>query len=120
MSEGGRIDATDLAEVRLSPDGTRLILLLRDQSGRQISLSLPTTCVNAMLTAVPGEIEPGTVHALDSWAVSPAANGREMVLTLRTREVRAVSFGTRPSQVQGLATVATYGLASQTGRKLLH
>jgi hypothetical protein len=67
MTGRSRIDAAELDGVRLSPDGSRLILLLRDASGQKVALSLPTTCLNAVLTAVPQAEEAGATHAVDTW-----------------------------------------------------
>lgn len=109
MSERNRIDATELDGVRLSPDGSRLILLLRDTAGQKVSLSLPVTSLNALLRAMPRAAPMGARHSLDAWSMAPVENGRDMILTLRTPEGLAVSFTIKPWQVQGMATVATFG-----------
>jgi hypothetical protein len=42
-----------------------------------------------------------------------------MILTLRTPEGMAISFTVKPWQVQGMATVATYGASGEgTGRTI--
>ena len=48
MTDRSRIDTAQLDGVRLSPDGSRLILLLRDTAGRRLSVSLPTNCLNSV------------------------------------------------------------------------
>jgi hypothetical protein len=109
VTERVRIDAIELLDVRVSDDRTRLVLRLRDLTGQSISLSLPTACLNAVLTAVPQRVEASTVHPLDTWTMDPDANGRDLVLTLRTAEGLAISFTAKPSQVEAMATIATYG-----------
>jgi hypothetical protein len=120
MNDRGRIDATGLDGVRLSPDGSRLILLLRDATGQKVSLSLPVTCLNAVLTAMPRSAAMGALHSLDTWSIAPAENGRDMILTLRTPEGLAISFAIKPWQVQGMATVATFGQSSETPPRSIH
>jgi hypothetical protein len=115
-----RIDAERLIDVRLSEDGTRLALNLLDRSRQPVSLSLPAGCLNALITAAPGTIENGTVHPLDSWTIGPAANGQDLVLTLRTPEGVAVRFAIKPWQVEGMATLATYGRSNRTVTKTVH
>jgi hypothetical protein len=115
-----RIDATELDGVRLSSDGSRLILLLRDARGEKVSLSLPVNCLNAVLTATPRCAPMGERHSLDTWSMEPAENGRDMILTLRTPEGLAVSFAIKPWQVQGMATIATFGQPSETPPKSIH
>jgi hypothetical protein len=120
LSDHRKIDATELISARLSPDRTRLLLTLRDQDGKSASLSLPTDCLNAVLTALPRQIEAGTVQPLDTWTMNTAENGQDLVLTLRTPDGRAVSFVTKPWQVEGMATIATYGRSSATTPKSIH
>ena len=118
MTERSRIDA-DLDDVRLSPDGSRLILLLHDAAGQQVSLSLPTRCLSAVMTAAPRPSDPGTVHAVDTWNMAPAENGQDMILTFCTPEGVVASFTITSWQAQGMATVATYGLPrGHTGRSV--
>jgi len=108
VTNRSRIDA-DLDGVRLSPDGSRLILLLRDDMGQRVSLSLPTSCLNALLTAAPSPLETGTVQSVDAWNMVPAENGQDMLLTLCTPEGKAISFRIKSWQAEGIATVATSG-----------
>lgn len=107
MTDRVRIDAAELLDVRLSSDRTRLLLRLRDQTGQSVSLSLPTSCLNTMMTAMPQQIETGTVHLLDTWTMGE--NGEDLVLTLRTPQGLSISFTAKPFQVEAMATIATYG-----------
>ena len=120
MTDRVRIDAAELLDVRLSSDRTRLVLRLRDQTGQSISLSLPMACLNAVMTAVPQQVETGTVHALDTWTMGPGENGQDLVLTLRTPQGLAISFTTKPFQVEAMATIATYGRALPATAKTIH
>jgi hypothetical protein len=115
-----KIDADQLTEVRLSPDGTRLLLTLLDDAGQRISLTLPASCLNTMLSVAPRHIEPGSVYRLDAWNMGVAENGQDLLLTLRTPEGLAISFALKPWQVEGMATIATYGSARRTQPKSLH
>ena len=49
-----------------------------------------------------------------------AENGRDMILTLRTPEGMAISFTVKPWQVQGMATVATYGSTREPANRSIH
>ncbi len=120
MSSPAKIDATGLIAVQLSPDGKRLHLKLRDEAGQAVSLTVPSSCINAMLAAIPRRVEKDVVHTLDAWAIDLAENGLDLVLTLRTSEGRAVSFMAKPSQVQGMATIATCGGSQNVAPKAVH
>lgn len=120
MTDRIRIDAVELIDVRLSADHTRLLLTLRDAMGQSVSLSLPTRCLNSVLTALPRSVESGTLHALDTWSMEPVGNGQDLVLTLRTPDGMAISFATKPWQLEGMATIATYGRGSATSAKVMH
>jgi hypothetical protein len=119
MTDRGRIDA-ELDGVRISPDGSRLILLLRDATGQKVSLSLPMGCLNVVLAAAPQPAEPGNVHSVETWNMSQAGNGRDMTLTLCTPEGMTISFAIKPWQVQGMATVATYGATREGTSRSVH
>jgi hypothetical protein len=120
MTDRSRIDTAQLDGVRLSPDGSRLILLLRDTVGRKVSVSLPTDCLNSVLTAVPHPAKPDTVHSVDTWHMSLAGNDQDVTLTLRTSEGMAISFTIKRWQVQGMATVATYGGTREPASRSVH
>lgn len=120
MTDRVSIDAAEFVSVRLSPDRNRLTLMLRDAMGQSISLTLPTACLNTVLTAMPQQINRGTLHSLDSWSMEPAENGQDVVLTLRTPDGLAISFAAKPWQVEGMATIATYGRGSRPSVKVVH
>jgi hypothetical protein len=120
LADKDRIDVEQLTEVRLSPDGARMQLTLLDQAGEKVLLSLPTCCLNALVTAIPGQVDPGPVHKLDTWSMGVAENGRDLLLTLRTPESVAISFTLKPWQVEGMATIATYGSSRRTEPKTMH
>ena len=120
MTGRSRIDTAQLDGVRLSPDGSRLVLLLRDTEGQKVSVSLPTNCLNSVLTAVPHPVEPDTVHSVDTWNMSRAGNDQDITLTLRTPEGMAISFTIKRWQVQGMATVATYGGTHEPASRSVH
>jgi hypothetical protein len=119
VTDRSRIDA-DLDGVRLSPDGSRLILLLRDGTGQKVSLSLPTSCLNTVLTAAPSPLDTGTVQSVDAWNMVPAGNGQDMVLTLCTPEGRAISFRIKSWHAEGIATVAAYGSTRGRTSRSIH
>jgi len=115
-----RIDAAELSSAQLSPDGSRLILLMRDAAGRNVSLSLPADCLNTILTATPRQVEADAAYLLDTWSMAPAENGRDMILTLCTPQGLAVSFLVKPWQVEGMATVATHAHPREAPQKTVH
>lgn len=120
MDDPLSLDATELTSVQLSHDRQCLQLQLRDQTGRVVTLSLPANWLNALQNAMPREVESGSVHKLDSWSMDRAGNGQELVLTLRTPEGIAISFTAKPWQVEGMATIATYGNSEPAPAKTLH
>jgi hypothetical protein len=119
MTERSRIDA-ELDGVRLSPDGSRLILLLHDAAGQKVSLSLPRSCVSAVLTATPHPADASTLHSVETWDMSLAENGQDMILTFCTPEGMVTSFTIKSWQAQGLATVATYGTTRDSSNRSVH
>ena len=112
------IEATELISVLASPDGARLRLRVRDQDGRTVSFTLPACWLNSMLNALPRSSDPDRVHALDSWSMDRL--GQDLVLTLRTPDGQAVSFAMKPWQVEGMATIATYGGSGRTLGTTVH
>ncbi len=114
------IEATDLIGVRLSSDGKRLRLRLRDQTGQSVSVSLPACWLSAMLNAVPPLNRGEAVHPLESWSMDHVGIGEDLVLTLRTPEGQAISFLMKPWQVEGMATIATYGRTGGTPDGTVH
>jgi hypothetical protein len=119
MTERSRIDA-ELDGVRLSPDGSRLILLLHDAAGKKVALSLPRSCVNAVLTATPHPTDAVAPHSVETWNMSAAENGRDMILTLCTPDGAVMSFTFKSWQAQGMATVATYGTTRDSPSRSIH
>lgn len=119
MTDRSRIDA-ELDGVRLSPDASRLILLLRDAAGQKVSLSLPRSCLSTVVTAAPQPSDIGTVHAVDAWNMVLAENGQDMILTLCTPEGMVISFTIKSWQAQGMATVATYGATRSAASRSVH
>src|SRR5580698_2891098 len=101
VAERVRIDATQLAEVRLSDDATRVTMTLLDASGQKVLLSLPADCLNAVLLVVPRQAPPDVVHRLDNWCMGAAKNGQDLLVTLSTPEGVAISFTLKPWQVEG-------------------
>ena len=120
MTDKVKIDADQLAEIRLSADGTRVSMTLLDDTGQKMLLSLPANCLNAVLSVVPRQAEPGVVHRLDSWTMGVGENGQDLLLTLRTPEGLAISFALKPWQVEGMATIATYGSSQRSQPKTMH
>ena len=119
MTERSRIDA-ELDGVRLSPDGSRFILLLRDQAGQKVSLSLPTRCLNTVLHAAPPPVSADTVHAVATWDMSPVRDGQDMILTLGTPEGMVMSFTIKSWQAEGMATVATHAWTRRSTSRSMH
>jgi hypothetical protein len=115
-----RIDAAQLTEAGLSSDGTRVNLTLVDDAGSKTLLSLPAGCLNKVLTTLPDRPDPGAVHRLDSWNMAVSESGQDLLLTLRTPEGVAISFALKPWQVEGMATLATYGRTRPTQVGTVH
>ena len=49
-----------------------------------------------------------------------AENGQDLLLTLRTADGLAISFTTKPWQVEGMATIAAHGITRRTLAKSVH
>lgn len=120
MVDLAAIDAVELISVRLSPDRKQLRLRVRDQMGRAVSLSLPTSWLDTLLNGLPRQVESGTLHSLDSWTLDCPGNGRDLIPTLRTPEGRTVSFVTKRWQVEGMATIAKYGSVDPGPSETVH
>jgi hypothetical protein len=120
MTARSRIDAAELEDVRLSSDGQRLILLLRDADGQQTALSLPAGWLSRVFTAAPRPIRQGTVHALNAWRMTQADNGQDLVLTLSTADGLTASFQMKPWQAEGMATVVAYGRTRPAASGSIH
>ena len=114
------IDADQVTEVRLSADGARVLLTVLDDKAQKVLVSLPANCLNAVVAVAPRHAEPGAVHKLDTWNMAAAENRQDLLLTLRTPEGLAISFTLKPWQVEGMATIATYGSANRPQSKSLH
>jgi hypothetical protein len=120
MTDPSDIEAMELDSVHVSMDGRRLRLRVRDQSGRTVRLTLPASWLNSLLNALPRSDGGGVVHPLDSWSLDRTPNGQDLVLTLQTPEGKAVSFAMKRWQVEGMATIATYGSAAGNTQQTVH
>jgi hypothetical protein len=120
MTDPSDIEAMELDGVHISTDGRRLRLRVRDRSGRTVRFSLPVNWLNSMLNALPQSGGDGVVHPLDSWRLERTPTGQDLVLTLQTPEGKAVSFAMKRWQVEGMATIATYGNAAGNTQQTVH
>jgi hypothetical protein len=109
MTDQRNINATELDGVVVTADGGRLRLRVRDQNGQTVCLSLPVTWLNSMTNALPRQPSSAEVPPLDSWSIDRSPDGQGLVLTLRTPAGQAVSFAIKSWQIEGMATIATYG-----------
>jgi hypothetical protein len=98
-----RIDAAELHRVDISDDGGRLHLRLRDQAGRDASVSLPADCVGAIVDAVP-RLATGAVHWVDGWSLDRVGDG--WLLTLRLPGGATFTFAVKPWQIAAIASLA--------------
>lgn len=120
MADRRRVDAVDLVHAWLSDDGQRLHLKLLERDGRTITISVPLVCLTTILMSVPQKIDPDEAPTLAAWTMTPAGNGDDLVLTLRTPDGRSVSFLTRRSQIEGMATIATHSQPARPAVKRVH
>jgi hypothetical protein len=120
MTDPRDIEATELDSVLMSADGRHLRLRVRDQAGRTVCFWLPVNWLNRILEAQPRSPDRDVIHPLDSWSMDRISNGQDLVLTLRTPQGHAVSFAIKPWQVEGMATIATYGNTVGTAERTLH
>ncbi len=102
-----QIDAASLTTFDVDPDGARVRIHLRDNSGSPASLVLPTACLNQLLMSLPRMVEAAlrnghgddslrVVHPLDRYKIelgeSTADGTQQYILTLETGGGFAVSF----------------------------
>ena len=120
MTSAKDIDATELENVVLSADGVRIRLRVRDQAGQRVCFSLPANWLNSVLNALPRRPCGAEVQRLDSWSIDRTPSGDGMILTLRTPEGQAVSFAIKSWQVEGMATIATFGNAPGPAPRRVH
>jgi hypothetical protein len=120
MTDPNDIEAMELDSVHSSADGRRLRLRVRDRSGRTVRFTLPANWLNSMLNALPRSGGEGVVYPLDSWSLAQTPNGQDLVLTLQTPDGKAVSFAMKRWQVEGMATIATYGNATGNTQQTVH
>lgn len=113
MAPGDEIDAVELLNVRQSADGRGLRLRVRDRTGRQSVVTLPMQWLNTMLGVVPQPPLGSEVQPVESWTIDRTA--KDLLLTLRTPDGQALTFAVKPWQVEGMATIATYGRAGDPG-----
>ena len=120
MTDPIDIEAMELASVHIPLDGRRVRLRVRDQSGRTVRFTLPANWLSSMVNALPDLA--ATVWCIRSIAggLNGRLTGQDLVLTLQTPEAKAVSFAMKRWQVEGMATIATYGNVAGTTQQTLH
>ena len=72
------------------------------------------------MNTLPGRVDPGTIYTLDTWTMGTTENRQDLLLTLRTPEGLTISFIIKPWQVEGMATIATYGSSNRPFPKSVH
>ena len=105
----------------MSDGGRRLCLRLRDVAGRPAALSLPSDCLNRVLSSLPASAgqhaaEGGAdIHRLDGWSLDQRAGN--LVLTLHRADGTRIAFAVAPWQIAAIASLAGQD-APRLGRRL--
>ncbi len=120
MTDRVKIDVTEVLRAWASEDGRRLHVKLVTAGGSTVTLTLPISSLNAVLTPVTPRTDPAETRLLDTWTMRHIDNGGEVLLTLCTADGEAVSFVTKAAQIEGMATIATYGRPGRRSAKVLH
>ena len=120
MTDKVKIDAHELTEVRLSADGSARADEFAGRRGGGSFVVAAGGVFERRASVAPRHAEPGSVHRLDSWNMTVADNGQDLLLTLRTPEGLVISFTLKPWQVEGMATIAAYGKTQHPPPKNLH
>jgi len=93
-----------LTRFDVAPDGESVSIQVMDEEGRPAALVLPSECLNDLLMTLP-EMVRQTLHLrfrdqamrlvypVGSWEVEPSAVPGTAVVTLRTPDGFAISFG---------------------------
>jgi len=118
-----QIDVTELNYVEVIEDGSRLRLHVVDDRGGPASVSLPVSCLNLVVTAIPpafaGLVDAAgerVIHDVDSWSLEERETG--LVLTLRQPDSAAIAFSLQSWQIEAIASLIH--VARQRARERLH
>lgn len=109
LSGHARIDAAEICRVEILDEGRTFRLHLTDRSGRPASVTLPTHCLNRVLSAIPrsaGDLlsdGPRTVHTVDSWSISRGE--QKLLLTLHLPDGARMTFAVEAWQIAAMASL---------------
>jgi len=98
------IRGTQLTMFDVAPDGESFSIHVTDDQGHPATLVLPSDCLNALLMTLPEMVNRTlqarfhgqlmrVVYPVGSWSLDPGVTSGTVVLTLRTLDGFAVSFG---------------------------
>src|SRR5262245_62139443 len=119
------IRGTRLTTFDVTPDGESFALNMRDDQGRQATLVLPSDCLNELMMTLPEMVrrslqarfrDPSMriVYPMGSWNVEGSVVPGSVVVTLRTPDGFAVSFGVPPVELFRMWTQSA-SISSDTG-----
>jgi len=113
------IRGIELTTFDVAPDGESVSIHVTDDQGRPATLVLPSDCLHALMMTVPEMVrrslqarfrDPSmrVVYPLGSWNLERSAVPGSVIVTLRTHDGFAVSFGVpAPELFRMAARVAT-------------
>jgi hypothetical protein len=112
-----RIDVQKLTRFETADDGLSIEVLVQDSAGRPASLSFPIECLTSLIMTLPGMVTSAlqrrqrdptlrVVFPLQEFEVELSSNPDTRILTLKTLDGFAVSFGLSEDQCRriGCAT----------------
>jgi hypothetical protein len=112
-----RIDVQKLTRFETADDGLSIEVLVQDSAGRPASLSFPIECLTSFIMTLPGMVTSAlqrrqkdptlrVVFPLQEFEVELSSNPDTRILTLKTLDGFAVSFGLSEDQCRriGCAT----------------
>ena len=111
------VDATTLTTFEVGADGTRVRLNLLDSDGQPLTLTLPVSCIAALLMTLPaiqtqalqilyGDASLRMVYPAASWKLESADEPGCVILTLATGDGFKVSFSIKPTDLTAIAGAA--------------
>ena len=115
-----RINVRKLHRFETAEDGSSIELLVEDVAGRPASLSFPTECLTSLIMTLPAMVTSAiqqrrkdptsrVVFPLEQFVIELGSDQATRILTLKTPDGFAVSFGLSEDQCRSMGCDALEG-----------
>ena len=115
------IEVDELTTYKISEDGESVVLRLKDEAGKEISLSFKISDLGNLVMTLPGLIEGALrrqygdasfrfAYPVGSWSVEEAADPGALIVTMRTQDGFGVSFSMARGNAEKLGRCMTSGV----------